>query len=31
MMERNTTERKKDFNIVENGMTCKEATPLPAL
>ena len=25
MMERNTTERKKDFNIVENGMTCKEA------
>lgn len=25
MMERNTTERKKDFDIVENGMSCKEA------
>lgn len=26
MMERNTTERKQDFEIVEKGMTCKEAT-----
>ena len=26
MMERNTTERKQDFEIVETGMTCKEAT-----
>ncbi len=26
MIERNTTERKKDFDIVENGMTCKEAS-----
>lgn len=26
MMERNTTERKKDFDIVEIGMTCEEAT-----
>ncbi len=25
MMERNTTERKKDFDIVEQGMTCQEA------
>lgn len=26
MMERNTTERKQDFDIVEMGMSCKEAT-----
>lgn len=26
MMDRNTTERKKDFEMVEKGMNCKEAT-----
>ena len=29
MMERNTTERKKEFNIVENGMTSSPRTDSP--